>query len=166
MTYILAADGRDDDVGGAFRRYQAYLKAKRERFPPAAYALATSDWWFNFNDHRCPHDSWVESVEFVESRARDGRRFKNSLALRVRLLGAYHDDHIELYYPQVFGYSLSCESSGGHRDWRYDELRVTDEGRLVHEIEWWGATETGRWLIEASDLEYRCNYGDTVQNSQ
>ena len=40
----------------------------------------------------------------------------------------------------------------GHQDWRYDEFRVTDQGHVLHEIEWNGFLETGRWLIEASDV--------------
>jgi hypothetical protein len=57
MVFILSADGRDEDVVGAFRRYQDYLQSLKDGFPPSAYALATSDWYFNFNDHRCPHGS-------------------------------------------------------------------------------------------------------------
>jgi hypothetical protein len=44
---------------------------------------------------------------------------------------------------------------GGHRDWRYDEFRVNEEGRLVHEIEWGGRKDTGSWLIVASDIEFK-----------
>ena len=54
MAFILAADGRYADVVGAFRRYQEYLQSLRDVFPPSAFTLATSDWYFNFNDHRCP----------------------------------------------------------------------------------------------------------------
>jgi hypothetical protein len=41
----------------------------------------------------------------------------------------------------------------GHADWRYDELRLDDAGRVVHEIEWWKERETARWLITADDVE-------------
>ncbi len=153
MSFLLAADGRDDDAEGAFQRYQAYLDATKSRFPASAYALATSDWWFNFHDHRCPHDAWIERIELIE--AREGPRKPSRLTLCVRLLGAYHDGNIELHYPDVTAYTLSMQSGGGHRDWRYDELRVSDAGRLIHEIEWWAAGQTGHWLIEAADLEYQ-----------
>jgi hypothetical protein len=43
----------------------------------------------------------------------------------------------------------------GHHDWRYDELRMSDRGHLIHEIEWHGASDIGLWVIEASDLEFR-----------
>jgi hypothetical protein len=76
--------------------------------------------------------------------------------MRVRLLGAYHDGHIELLYPLVFGYRLSVyNGERGHRDWRYDELRLSARGHVIHEIEWYRLNEIGSWLIEASDVEFR-----------
>jgi hypothetical protein len=155
MAFILAADGRYADVVGAFRRYQEYLQSLKDVFPPSAFALATSGWYFNFNDHRCPHDAWLDTLSLFEPFLGE-RSEKRSLSLNVRLLGAYHDGHIELRYPQVFRYSINVsDGKHGHRDWRYDELRVSDQGHLVHEIEWSGLHSTGVWVIEASDLEFR-----------
>jgi hypothetical protein len=55
----------------------------------------------------------------------------------------------------VFTYRLDAwEGEQGHRDWRYDEFRLSEAGHLLHEIEWAGANSTSRWLIEASDVEY------------
>jgi hypothetical protein len=55
----------------------------------------------------------------------------------------------------VFTYRLDAwEGEPGHRDWRYDEFRLSEAGHLLHEIEWAGANSTSRWLIEASDVEY------------
>jgi hypothetical protein len=47
------------------------------------------------------------------------------------------------------------DGRSGHRDWGYDELRMSDDGRLIHEIEWCGPRQTGTWMVEASDLEFR-----------
>lgn len=155
MAFVLAADGRDEDVVRVFRRYREYLQSRRDVFPPSAFALATSDWYFNFEDHRCPHDAWLENFEVSELKAgaRDAQR---SISLKVHLLGGYHDGHIELRYPRVYAYTLNIKNGEhGHCDWRYDELRVSDRGHLIHEIEWSGALATGNWVIEASDLELR-----------
>jgi hypothetical protein len=155
MAFILAADGRDDDVAAAFQCYRAYLQSMREVFPPSAYALATSDWYFDFRNHRCPHDAWLDTLSLFES-SNGERSRQRSLSLNVRLLGAYHDGYIELHYPQVFCYAFNIKRGEyGHRNWRYDEVRVSRQGHLVHEIEWWGADENGVWVIEASDLEFR-----------
>jgi len=152
---LLAADGRDDDAAAAFERYRNHLASSRDSFPRSAYALATSDWYFSFVDHRCPHDGWLESLSLTElsSGARGEIR---GMSMRIRLLGAYHDGYIELLYPRVFRYRLSVnDGERGHRDWRYDELRLSGDGHVIHEIEWYDRDEIGSWLIEASDVEFR-----------
>jgi len=142
------------DLVANFRRYRDYLDTNRSRFPPHAYELASAEWYFNPTDHRCPHDGWLESV-LMDEPASGERHEQRTVAMRVHLLGAYHDGHIEFYYPRVFAYALNVtDAVGGHRDWLYDEFRVSPEGHLVHEIQWSGSEETGRWIIEASDVEY------------
>jgi len=109
----------------------------------------------NFNFHECPHDAWLESITIVEPSS-GARNELRTAAITIKLLGAYHDGIIELHYPRVFEYRLnSFALDGGHRDWRYDEFRVDDKNRLVHEIEWCGKRETGSWLIIASDVEFK-----------
>ena len=154
MAFILAKQ-RDEDAVSAFRKYSEYLRDNEKLFPESAYALATSDWWFNFNDHRCPHDAWLEAATFSEPSIGERSEIR-SLSLTLRLLGAYHDGHMELIYPTVYAYQLDMPSvAQGHGDWRYDELRVNEKGHLLHEIEWASVAYTGSWLIEASDLQYR-----------
>jgi hypothetical protein len=161
MTYILTAQMMDDGVepGTPFRRYQEYLRRERERFPRGAYALATSGWYYDFSDHRCPHDAWLEELAVLEHGSGD-RKATRGVEIRVRLLGAYHDGHIEMRYHGVVRYR--CEmwprtvSEGhAHGDWRYDEFRLSESGLLLHEIEWWSYQPTGTWLIEAADVEHR-----------
>ena len=53
-------------------------------------------------------------------------------------------------------YIFEPRGYGGHFDWRYDEFRLGPNGNLVHEIEWaGGAGYEARWVIEASDVEFR-----------
>ena len=150
MAFILEADGRTRD---GYRLYQKYLETVQNVFPSSAYKIATSDWHYNSNDRRCPHDAWLETFELHEMPT--GQRSEDrTLAMSVRLLGAYRDRYIELRYPRVFSYCLSISrGERGQRDWRYDELRMSDRGNLIHEIEWYGSHATGSWIIEASDLE-------------
>lgn len=89
MAFILSAQ-RDEDPTGFFDRYCRYLEDRRHEFPPNAYLLATSEWWFNVEDHRCPHDGWLNEFR-VEERGEGDRQEVRSTAIRVRLLGAYHD---------------------------------------------------------------------------
>jgi len=153
VSFILDAE-RSADVVAAFERYREYLQSVRDSFPASAFELASSEWYFTPSDHRCPHDSWLEEVVLSESSSAS-RPEQRSTSIRVRLRAAHHDDFIEFHYPQVFRYFLdSSNVSRGHRDWRYDEFRLSDAGRLLHEIEWCGAFDTGRWLIEASDVTF------------
>jgi len=67
LSYILCADGRDDDPFGAFARYRVHLEANRANFPKNAFELATSSWYYGFDDHRAPHDAWLEKLEIDEA---------------------------------------------------------------------------------------------------
>jgi hypothetical protein len=156
MSWILSAqrDGGPDDAARAWQDYQRYLRDNAHRFPPGAFALATSDWYHGFSDPRAPHDAWLEWARFEEPASGD-RRQNRQVSLRIRLLGAYHDHALEFYYPTVYAYTLdSANSAQGHGDWRYDEFRLSAQGRLIHEIEWSGLSGQARWLIEASDVEF------------
>jgi hypothetical protein len=95
MTFLFTEDGRDDDVVRAFRRYREYVESAKDSFPPSAYALAISEWHFNPEDHRCPHDAWLESLHLSEPSSGERHEIR-TLSLRLRLLGAYHDGYIEL----------------------------------------------------------------------
>lgn len=132
------------------------LKQNEDRFPKKAYELATSDWYYGFDDHRAPHDSWLEWAKFEEPATGDRNEIRH-LSLRVRLLGAYHDMYLEFYYPKVYSYSFAVPASqNGHSDWLFDEFRLNEQGRVVHEIEWDGGpwSDQDRWVIEASDVEF------------
>lgn len=156
MAFILS-EQRNIDVVGAFRRYRAYLDQYRGLFPPGAHDLANSEWYYDPTDHRCPHDAWLEEVRLFEPSSGE-RREVRSTSIRMRLLGAYHDGRIEFHYPQVFRYDLQLGPAQlGHGDWLCDEFRVTEEGHLLHEIEWESRGGGGRWLIEASDVEFLWN---------
>jgi len=156
MPFILSAQ-RNAECSVAFQRYREYVAASRQHFPPKAYALASSDWYFDPREHRCPHDAWLESATIFEP-ATGERAELRTTAIRVRLLGAYHDGFIEFLYPSVFTHSLSSPSCAhGLGDWLYDEFRVSPSGHLIHEIEWAGTSRSSpaHWIIEASDVEFQ-----------
>ena len=151
--FILAPE-RDEDPRGAFGRYDGYIRRESARFPPGAIALATSDWYFGFEDHRAPHDAWLVSAAFEEV-GDCARRDERTLALRLRLLSAYHDHELEFYYPKVVGYTFQGMSvAAGHGDWRYDEFRLDDAGQLIHEIQWHARDERAVWMITSNDVVF------------
>jgi hypothetical protein len=154
MAYILG-EQRNVDCKGSFERYSEFLRINKEAFPAQAFALATSDWYYNPEDPRCPHDSWLEKISIAEN-AEGTRQEIRQTNIHIRLLGAYHNGYIELFYPEVFIYSLQMiNCTRGHLDWLYDEFRLSSTGHLIHEIQWAGAYDSGTWVIEASDVEYK-----------
>ena len=68
-----------------------------------------------------------------------------------RMLGAYDDGFIEFYYPSVVRYCLDAsDSAEGHRDWRYDEFRVSERGHVIHDHE--PASRTDRHQSQSRPL--------------
>lgn len=162
--FVLSAQlDTDGEQNAPFRRYTEYLEQNRSLFPAAAYDLASSGLLLNASDPSCPHDAWLEWATFEEP-SQGERREIRSLSLRVRLLGAYHDRYIELFYPEVFSYTMSnARSAAGHFDWRYSEIRLSASGNVIHEIEWAGAPGLeARWVIEASDVQLRTYPLDSI----
>lgn len=51
------------------------------------------------------------------------------------------------------------QGSTGDGDWLYDEIRLSQRGYVLHEIEW---SCGSRWLIECGDVSYRLSRLDTV----
>lgn len=150
-----APDGDDaaeiQSMLAAHRRYVAYLEENRARFPASAFEYASAPWRNNFNDHRAPHDAWVASIHFSDRSlpASGGDRETN---LEITLLGAYHDGNLHLKYRGVRSFHLSREEADLSPTEVYrDELRLSDQGLVLHEIEFLGRDN---WLIECRDVEF------------
>jgi len=164
MVFILGSQRKDvGNVVAAFKEYQRYLEHYRDRFPASAWALATSDWYFDFANQRCPHDGslqWIK-IEELEGGEEPGDKL---VSIKTRLRSAHGNGWIEFHYPRVYSYRLALFSDynygsrHGHADWLYDEFRWAGEGRVMHEIEWARTDDTAHWFIEASDVVYRWTY--------
>ena len=147
MSYILSSQ-RDRNCDAAFRRYGKYLKKHRKKFPKSAYSFAISYWWYDFENHRCPHDASLEDIQIIE-RSKDDQHQVPYTDISIKLLGAYHDDIIELTYKNVKRHEIKC-TKNRQGDWRYDQF--TGLGNTFkHEIEWDDGTI---WVIEAEELKY------------
>ena len=131
------------------KAYEEYLTSIKNRLPVSTFEFATADWHYDARDHRCPHDSWVESLTINEPAS--GERLQHrSLGISVRLLGAFHDGHILIDYTGVHAYSLERPKKlAGHGDWSVDEIRLSENGLVLHEVLFSSDT---RWLIEAQDI--------------
>jgi hypothetical protein len=155
MAFILYRDIPDDSIDAllnSHKNYRDYLESVKDRMPQSAYEFATAEWHYNFSDHKALHDGWLEEL-IIREPASGERNEIRSLEIFVRLLAAYHDGFIELTYKNVRGYSLGKpvdSSLPNHRDWLNDEIRLSENGLVLHEIIW----ESGEWLIECEDVIY------------
>jgi len=159
LTYVL--DIPDDipkerwleTFNSYWNRYRGYLASLEGTLPASAYAFATADWHYDPQDHRCPHDAWVEELVIRELSSGEDRQIRG-LEIFVRLLGAHHDGYIELTYQNVNIYRLSYAPSpvrGAHSDWIVDEVRLSESNKVIHEIAF---ASDARWYIECEDIVY------------
>lgn len=151
MAFVLHKDGSQDSVEActeSWRRYREYLTSIEHKLPAAAREFAFAEWHHDFSDHRAPHDAWVESILVFETSSGE-RQESRQAHIKLRLLGAYHDGHIEIEYANVVRYSIGS-AYPDHRDWGYDEIRLSANGHVIHEIEIGGTT----WSIECEDIHY------------
>jgi hypothetical protein len=152
MAFILSAQrdkGSFEELRANWERYRDHLKAAEGWFPPSAFRLATSDWWYAFDRAEAPHDSRLLALR-VRDIGAESYEGNSPSAIEVTLHSAY-GGIIHLRYPTVYRYSLEMPAGvdGVHDDWRYDEFHATESGRVVHTIEWARGTV---WQIEASEL--------------
>jgi hypothetical protein len=109
------------------------------------------DWYTFPEDHRAPHDSWVQAITISEPSSGD-RHEHRGLQIHIQLLGAYHDGIIEFIYKGVKSYSLQGMSDvAGHGDWLEDDVQVKRHDYLTHAITF----ANGKFEIEAEDADYK-----------
>lgn len=146
MSFILS-EQRDENVTLAFKNYEAYIVKVKDKLPPHLLEMIQSDWYFNFNDHRCPHDAWLKTFVISENQA------SKLVDIKITLLGAYHDMELEFRYKGVSHYNLKgWDLKNGHNDWRYDEFRISESGKIIHEVEW--RPEDTEFIIEAEEIYF------------
>lgn len=169
MAFILMKDRPNDSLEEfkiAYKAYNEYLESIKDKVPKEAYEFATattkqSNPYIQANpigprSRLDLHDAWLESMTMSEPSHGDRSQYR-SIDITLKLLGPYHDGHIEIVYKNVKSYSMiatliSWEAGEGHGDWMYDEIRLSEQGNVLHEIEWSRGSD---WLIEFKDFAYQ-----------
>lgn len=145
-------------VKSCFDAYYLYLDSVKNELPENTYNFAVNDWHYNFEDYKCPHDSWIEN--FLIKEKTDATQSK-SVDMELRLLGAYHNGNIIINYLEVSSYKLEWNffqekktdsKKLWHGDWMIDEISLSDSGKVIHEIEF---RFDGYWIIECKEVNYR-----------
>ena len=151
MRYI----SKDGDAIN-FDAYLEYLADMKDRLPLGVRGFLSYEGRFRLDDRQCLHDSWIETFNLIEKGA--GSRLQvRDVQIEVLALGAYHDGYHRITYFNVSSYSMSLpsakrgENSIGHGDWLIDEILLTDDGMVIHEVEF---SDSGSWRICCSDIEY------------
>ena len=152
---VLARENTAEEVARALQEYRNFLISAKARLPTSAYEFATAPWHYNYEDRRCPHDSWVESIMIREPSSGSREEFRD-LEIVVRLLGAFHDGYLELVYTGVWSYSLAANKSKAqiaHGDWLADEVSLSTDRSFLHEVLFGSGA---RWRIESKDIHWTC----------
>ena len=56
------ADDGNVFAKSCFTKYFEYLRCVESRLPASARQFAMAPWHYDEQDHRCPHDSWLEAL--------------------------------------------------------------------------------------------------------
>lgn len=132
MQHIL----REGDHTIHFQRYSEALALYRTQLPPEVAAFAGDAERYVLNHAKSLHDAWVQSITVTDSRAT--QQYQSGVAVEIVLLGQMHDRHIILSYADVARYQIyglaDSLSPTSHGDLHTHEVRVSAEGRVVHEI--------------------------------
>lgn len=137
-----------------FDKYLQRLKAIRDKLPETVYQFAVAGWHYDNQDHQCPHDSWIESIEINEV-ASGSRSEIRKIEIKIKCLGAFHDGYFYLHHRGVTKYSINHHAkqpnTHGHGDWLLDEISLSKDDLVVHEIIF---NENSKITIECTDIEY------------
>lgn len=115
--------------------YPDYVNKIKASVPENALKFMAAEWHYDHRDERCPHDSRIKKLCILEKGLGDFR-INN---IKIDLLGAY-DNNLSLFYSDIYSYSIEkkkCEwpiNEYSHGDWIIDEVLLSDDGLLTHEI--------------------------------
>lgn len=137
-----------DPYGERWLAINKYNASILDRLPPGAKEFVSSQWHYAADDPRCPHDSWLKSIEFKFA----GETKERVEAVRMCLLGAYHDRDIYLDYTGLSDFSVEGQLAFGDRNlnWLYDEVHLLDSGLVEHIIRF----ESSAIRVECADLKF------------
>jgi hypothetical protein len=140
--------GRED-----WLKYLSYLDSVWSSLPPGTKTFVREEWFYEHDDHRCPHDAWLQDLR-VEEHASGDRQQYRTLQIKIRLLGAYHDHQLEFVHKNVIEYEARSKNTKrprvAHGDFLWNEIRY-EEGKVVHELIF---SEDSSWVIKCSDIDY------------
>lgn len=149
--FILTKDRPEnslDEWKRCWEQYAQHLRGIQNALPSATREFAEAPWHYDHLDHRAPHDAWVRSVNVADQGLAESTS-RGAIEISISLLGAYHDRVLTLEYVGVERHDI-ISGAGGYGDWLYDEIRLSQQGLVLHEVEF----SNGSWIVECKDLRY------------
>jgi hypothetical protein len=146
-----------NENGYQLEKYLNYLRRIEGSLPEGVRSFALAPWHYDQSDSKCPHDGWMESL-ILQELAEGDRREVRGLGIVATFLGAFHDGVFEITYRDVQSYTLSLQGSKNpsativHGDWIVDEILLTENGLVSHEVEF---SQLANWKIVCRDIVYR-----------
>ncbi len=120
-----------------FDEYFNYIDSIRSSISKETYDFASNWELYSLDSRSSLHDSWLESLVINEVGSGD-RDASRECSIILSLFGAYHDRIITLEYIGVERYSINSidlkNASRGHSDLLMHEIRLSDNGLIVHEV--------------------------------
>jgi len=123
----------------SFDDYKMYMEENRVKFPSHVFEFATDVNRHNLDSPHSLHDSWMTSITIKENR-NPKRPFNPEPTIEIELLGQMHDRAIILNYSGIENYFIEGLKNPYNWGDTYQgdisrhEVRLTEEGLLVHEI--------------------------------
>ena len=139
-----------DEAILAGRNYDLHLKKIAPKLPPETRKFIMSLSYQDWNSHDCPHDAWLQNLEFwVEPNASE----RQSLRIMMVLLGSFHDRILTFEYSNVIECNLDISKTNKKSpgDWLFDEFDIDDNGFVTHEILWQFGNP---WKITAEKMNF------------
>ena len=135
----------------SFDDYLEYLESHRDQIPKDVYDFIIDPRRHTLDDPGSLHDSWLESLSISEH-----RNSPSTATLTLRLLGQQHDRYLILTYSDIVTYNITGDrtpfyAATYHGDVLYHEIRVSDDSKLTHEIEF--ATESS-FIVTCNHLSF------------
>jgi hypothetical protein len=158
MSFLVNASEEEIISGAAYAAYRRHLETIRPNLPTHVYEFTVADWHYDFSDHRCPHDAWIEKIQ-IEELSSGPRHEVRKTRITIKLLGAHHDRIFTLVYDDVVSYAIdvpqAMTATISHGDWIIDEIGLSASKAIVHEIKFWCGPDASPTLrIESRDLSF------------
>jgi hypothetical protein len=136
----------------SYQQYLQYLDSVKQKLLPSAYEYGAASWHYDLSHPKCIHDAWLRTLAIEEICAETPQ----SSNISATFLNAFEDRLLSFSYRDVVHYKLSTPGKiQAHGEVYFDEVRLSDQMNVVHEILFMNDI---RWVIECKEF----SFGDTL----